>query len=36
MFLDGHVRGLKNDIDYKVLNMVGTIGGEEVIPENAL
>jgi prepilin-type N-terminal cleavage/methylation domain-containing protein len=36
MFLDGHVRALKNDIDYKVLNMVGTIGGEEVIPENAL
>jgi prepilin-type N-terminal cleavage/methylation domain-containing protein len=36
MFLDGHVRSLKNDIDYKVLNMVGTIGGEEVIPEDAL
>lgn len=36
MFLDGHVRALKNDIDYKVLNMVGSIGGDEVIPEDAL
>jgi len=36
MFLDGHVKGLKNDVDYKVLNMVGTIGGEELIPEGAL
>ncbi|MCC6493404.1 MAG: DUF1559 domain-containing protein [Pirellulales bacterium] len=36
MFLDGHVRALKNDIEYKVLNMVGSIGGEEIVPEDAL
>jgi len=36
MFLDGRVRALKNDVDYQVLNAAGTIGGEELIPEDAL
>jgi prepilin-type N-terminal cleavage/methylation domain-containing protein/prepilin-type processing-associated H-X9-DG protein len=35
-FLDGHVTGIKNDVDYKVLNMVGAIGDDGVIPEGAL
>jgi hypothetical protein len=36
MFLDGHIKGLKNDVDYQVLNAAGTIGGDEIIPEDAL
>jgi prepilin-type processing-associated H-X9-DG protein len=36
MFLDGHVKGLKNDIDFQVLNAAGTIGGDELLPEDAL
>lgn len=36
MFLDGHIKGLKNDIDYQVLNAAGSIGGEEIVPEDAL
>jgi prepilin-type N-terminal cleavage/methylation domain-containing protein/prepilin-type processing-associated H-X9-DG protein len=36
MFLDGHIKALKNDVDYQVLNAVGTIGGDEVVPEDAL
>ena len=36
MFLDGHVKALKNDIDYKVLNLAGAIGDDQVIPEGAL
>ena len=36
MFLDGHVKGLKNDVDYQVFNAAGTIGGEEIVPEDAL
>lgn len=35
-FLDGHVSGIKNDVDYKVLNMAGAIGDDGVIPEGAL
>jgi prepilin-type N-terminal cleavage/methylation domain-containing protein/prepilin-type processing-associated H-X9-DG protein len=35
-FLDGHVQGIKNDIDYKVLNYLGAIGDDQVIPEGAL
>ena len=36
MFLDGHIKALKNDVDYQVLNAAGTIGGDEIIPEDAL
>jgi prepilin-type N-terminal cleavage/methylation domain-containing protein/prepilin-type processing-associated H-X9-DG protein len=36
VFLDGHVRGLKNEVDYQVFNAAGTIGGEEVVPADAL
>jgi prepilin-type N-terminal cleavage/methylation domain-containing protein/prepilin-type processing-associated H-X9-DG protein len=36
MFLDGHVKALKNDIDYQVLTAAGTIGGDEIVPEDAL
>ena len=36
MFLDGHVKGLKNDVDYQVFNAAGTIGGDEIVPEDAL
>ncbi len=36
VFLDGRVRPLKNDIDYKVLNMLGAIGDDQVIPDDAL
>ena len=36
MFLDGQIQGLKNDIDYQVFNAAGTIGGDEIIPEDAL
>ncbi len=36
VFLDGRVRPLKNDIDYKVLNMLGAIGDEQTIPDDAL
>jgi prepilin-type N-terminal cleavage/methylation domain-containing protein len=36
MFLDGRVKGLKNDVDYQVFNAAGTIGGDEIVPEDAL
>jgi prepilin-type N-terminal cleavage/methylation domain-containing protein len=36
MFLDGHVKGLKNDVDYQVLQAAGTIAGDEIVPEDAL
>jgi prepilin-type N-terminal cleavage/methylation domain-containing protein/prepilin-type processing-associated H-X9-DG protein len=36
MFLDGHVKALKNEIDYQVLTAAATIGGEEIVPEDAL
>jgi hypothetical protein len=36
MFLDGHIKALKNEIDYQVFNAAGTIGGDEIIPEDAL
>ena len=36
VFLDGRVLPLKNDIDYKVLNMLGAIGDDGVIPPDAL
>jgi prepilin-type N-terminal cleavage/methylation domain-containing protein len=36
VFLDGRVRPLSNSIDYKVLNMLGAIGDDGVIPEDAL
>lgn len=36
MFLDGHVKGLKNDVDYQVFNAAGTIGGDEIVSEDAL
>ena len=35
-FLDGHVRGIKNDVDFQVLNWLGAIGDDQVIPEDAL
>jgi prepilin-type N-terminal cleavage/methylation domain-containing protein len=36
VFLDGRVQPLGNDIDFKVLNMLGAIGDDQVIPEDAL
>ena len=36
MFLDGHIKALKNEVDYQVFNAAGTIGGDEMIPEDAL
>jgi prepilin-type N-terminal cleavage/methylation domain-containing protein/prepilin-type processing-associated H-X9-DG protein len=36
MFLDGHIKALKNDLELQVFNAAGTIGGDEVVPENAL
>jgi prepilin-type N-terminal cleavage/methylation domain-containing protein len=36
MFLDGHVKALKNDVEYQVLEAAATIGGDEIVPEGAL
>jgi prepilin-type N-terminal cleavage/methylation domain-containing protein len=36
MFLDGHVKALKNEIEYQVLEAAATIGGDEIVPEGAL
>jgi prepilin-type N-terminal cleavage/methylation domain-containing protein/prepilin-type processing-associated H-X9-DG protein len=36
MFLDGHVRAVKNDVDQATFNAIGTISGDEVIQENSL
>ena len=36
MFLDGHVQAINNDVDYQVLNLVGAIGDDQLIPEGAL
>jgi prepilin-type N-terminal cleavage/methylation domain-containing protein len=36
VFLDGRVQPLNNAIDYQVLNMLGAIGDDGVIPEDAL
>lgn len=35
-FLDGHVKGIKNEVDFQVLNWLGAIGDDQVIPEDAL
>jgi hypothetical protein len=32
--LDGHVRGLKSDIEVAVLKALGTIGGGETVPDD--
>jgi prepilin-type N-terminal cleavage/methylation domain-containing protein len=36
VFLDGHVKSLPNSMDYKVLNLIGAIGDEQLIPDDAL
>jgi prepilin-type N-terminal cleavage/methylation domain-containing protein len=35
VFLDGRVQPLNNSIDFKVLNMLGAFGDDQVIPEGA-
>ncbi|WP_428304320.1 DUF1559 domain-containing protein [Lacipirellula sp.] len=36
VFLDGHVRGIKNDVDLQTFNAVGTIAGDETFSEDSL
>jgi prepilin-type N-terminal cleavage/methylation domain-containing protein/prepilin-type processing-associated H-X9-DG protein len=36
LFLDGHVRAIKNDVQQAMLNALGTISGDETIQENEL
>jgi len=36
VFLDGHVKALPTSLDYKVFNLIGAIGDDQVIPDRAL
>lgn len=36
VFLDGHVKQLKTELEAKVLNLLGCIGDDEVIPDGTL
>jgi prepilin-type N-terminal cleavage/methylation domain-containing protein/prepilin-type processing-associated H-X9-DG protein len=36
VFLDGHVKALPTSLDFKVFNLIGAIGDDQVIPDGAL